>query len=280
MLHLLQMGPFKVLTSLFFQIQYSRQLSLLGILSMLRPGFFWISHTYQNCDFFLGPLQLVYLNCNTSPTFPPMLMQHSRPTLAFKPLIPPLPTLHLLPPYSHHRLMLSDVFLYILLPLPREPLRVLRWNAGGLRSRSTELLHVLSSHPVDLICIQESNLHSSSSFEIPGFSARQSDRTHSRSGIFSLDITHASGGVIFFVRQGSSFSQLYTSFLSSLNSYSDFVEFNISLNNSSSLLFLNDYDPPICSSPTDSRTDSFSSSILPSSRNLFLLGDFNCHHPL
>ena len=40
------------------------------------------------------------------------------------------------------------------------------------------------------------------------------------------------------------------------------------------------YAPPICSSPTDGRTNSFSPSILPSSRNLFILGDFNCHHPL
>ena len=38
--------------------------------------------------------------------------------------------------------------------------------------------------------------------------------------------------------------------------------------------------PPIRSSPTDGRTDSFSPSIFPSSRNLFILGDFNCHHPL
>ena len=44
--------------------------------------------------------------------------------------------------------------------------------------------------------------------------------------------------------------------------------------------FLNVYVPPIRSSPTDGRTDSFSPSILPSSRNLFILGDFNCHHPL
>ena len=35
----------------------------------------------------------------------------------------------------------------------------------------------------------------------------------------------------------------------------------------------------INSSPTDGRTNSFSPSILPS-RNLFILGDFNCHHPL
>ena len=38
--------------------------------------------------------------------------------------------------------------------------------------------------------------------------------------------------------------------------------------------------PRICSSPTDGRTDSFSSSIFPSSRNLFILGDFNCHRAL
>ena len=40
------------------------------------------------------------------------------------------------------------------------------------------------------------------------------------------------------------------------------------------------YAPPICSSPTDGRTDSFSPSILSSTRNLFILGDFNCHHSL
>ena len=44
--------------------------------------------------------------------------------------------------------------------------------------------------------------------------------------------------------------------------------------------FLYVYAPPIRSSSTDGRTDSFSPSILPSSRNLFILGDFNCHHPL
>ena len=74
---------------------------------------------------------------------------------------------------------------------PPDSLRVLQWNAGGLRARSTELLHFLSSHPVDLVCIQESNLNSSSSFRIPGFSALRSDRTHSRSGILSRDDTLA-----------------------------------------------------------------------------------------
>ena len=38
--------------------------------------------------------------------------------------------------------------------------------------------------------------------------------------------------------------------------------------------------PPIHSSPTDGRTDSFSIPIFPSSRNLFFLEDFSCYHTL
>ena len=79
---------------------------------------------------------------------------------------------------------------------------------------------------------------------------------------------------------GLSFSELFTSSLSSLDPHSDYVGVNVSLNNSSSLSFLNVYAPPIRSSPTDGRTDSFSPSIFLSSGNLFILGDFNCHHPL
>ena len=127
---------------------------------------------------------------------------------------------------------------------PPDSLRVLQWNAGGFQARSTELLHFLSSHPVDLICIQESNYNSFSSFRIPVFSALRSDRTHSRSGILSPDATHASGGVVIFVRQGLSFSELSTSSLSLLDTYSDYVGVNISLNNSSSVSFLNVHAPP------------------------------------
>ena len=138
---------------------------------------------------------------------------------------------------------------------------------------------IILSHPVDLICIQESNLNLSSSFQISGFPALRSDGTHSRSGIFSTDDTDASGGVIIFVRQILSFSKLSTSSLSLLDPYSDYIEINISLNDSSSLSFLNVYASPIRFSPKDSRANFFSPSIFPSSRNLFILGDLNCHHP-
>ena len=176
---------------------------------------------------------------------PPLLMLHTCSTLDFKPLIPFLQILYLLHLPPHHRPLLLAVL------LPSDSLRVLQWNAGGLQARSTKLLHFLSSHLVDLICIQESNLNSSSSFRIPEFSALRSHRTHSRSGILSPDAMHASGGVIIFVRQGLSFSELSTSSFSSLDSYSDYVGINVSLNNSSLLSFLNVYAPPIRSSLTD-----------------------------
>ena len=141
-------------------------------------------------------------------------MLRSHPNFVFKPLIPRLPILYLLP------LPLTTVpcswlsFYASCLHSPSDSLRVLQWNAGGLRARSTELLHLLTSHPVDLICIQESNLNSTSSFRIAGFSTLCSDRTHSRSAILSPDDKHASGGVVIFVRQGLSLSELSTSSLS------------------------------------------------------------------
>ena len=126
-------------------------------------------------------------------------------------------------------------------------------DAGGLRARSTKLLHFISSHPIDLIYIQESNLDSSSSFRIPGFSALRSHGTH----CFSTDVADASGGVIIFVKQSLFFSELSTCSLSFLGPYSNYVEVNISLNDSSSLSFLKVYAPPIRSSTKDSRTNFF-----------------------
>ena len=171
-------------------------------------------------------------------------MQHSHPTLAFKPpILFPL-TLYFIPlhPYHRHMLLAVSLYLLLLLPLPNS-LRILQWNAGSLQARSTELLHFISSYLVFLIFIQESNLNLSSSFRIPRFSALRSDGTHSRSGIFSTDVTHVSGRVIIFVRQGFSFSELSTSSLSSLDPYSDYVEVNISLNDFSSLSFLSVHAP-------------------------------------
>ena len=251
MLYLLLMNLSKVLSTYSLQIQNSWQLSLLELPPPAASLFATLSLSPRTTPTCIPPLY------NLTPF---MLMLHSRLTLVFKPLTPFYP---FVPSSALSSLPLLAVFLRLPLPLLPDSLRLLQWNAEGLRARNIKLLHFLSSHPVDLICIQESNLNLSSSLPIPGFYAIRSDRTHSRSGILSPDATHASGGVIIFVGQGLSFSELSTSSLSSLDPYSDYVGINISLNNSSSLSFLNLYAFPIRSSPTDSRINFFSSSILP-----------------
>ena len=97
---------------------------------------------------------------------PPLLMLHSHVTLVSKLPIHHLPILYLLPQPLHYRPLLLAIFLRLLPPLL--PLTLSGFFNGmlGLQARSTELLHFLSSHSVDLICIQESNLNSSSSFQI------------------------------------------------------------------------------------------------------------------
>ena len=150
MLHLLQMGPSKVLTTFPLRIQSSWQLSLLE----LPPCRNTVTPSSDSSNMYTSTVQFG----------PPLLMLHSRPTLVSKPLIPHPPILYLLLLPLHHRPLLL-VALLRLIP-PPDSLRVLQWNAGGLRARSTELLYFLSTHPADLICIQESNLNSSFSFRI------------------------------------------------------------------------------------------------------------------
>ena len=208
---------------------------------------------------------------------PPLLMLNSRVTLVSKPLIPHLPILYLLPLPLHHRPLLLAVFLCLLPPLL--PLTLSGFFNGMLVVSVPGALNYFTfSRPIQPTLSAYRNLILTL-LPLSGFSALCSDHTHSRSGILSPDAMHASGGVVIFVRQGLSFSELSTSSLSSLDPYSDYVGVNISLNNSSLVSFLNVYAPPNRSSPTVGRTDSFSPFILPSSRNLFILGDFNCHHP-
>ena len=175
-----------MLTTLLLSIQNSWQISLLDLPSLLRSVFLdstptstvsyssdssiWYTSTAQS-----GPCSFLSANAALAP--------HPRlQTFYLFPL-----TLHLLFLHPHHCLMFLAVSLYLLLPLSLpNSFRVLQWNAGGLRARSTELLQFISSHPVELIYIQESNLNLFSSFRIPGFFALRPDGTHSRSGIFFL----------------------------------------------------------------------------------------------
>ena len=107
----------------------------------------------------------------------------------------------------------------------------------------------------------------------PEYLAMRLDCTHSQSGSPSFDDSHASDVIIIFVRQSLFVSELLTSSLSFLDSYSDYEPVNISLKNSP-FPFLNMH--PISSADIGRP---FSPFILPSSKNFLIPGDFNCHHP-
>ena len=103
MLHLLQMGPSKVLTTFPVQIQSSRQISLLE----LPPTGNTVTLSSDSSDTYTSTVE----------SGPPLLMLHSRVTPVSKLPIPHLPILYLLPLPLHHRPLILAVLLRLLPPL-------------------------------------------------------------------------------------------------------------------------------------------------------------------
>ena len=276
MLRLLQMGPSKVLTTLLIPIQSSWQLLLLE----LAPCRITVTPSSDSSDMYTSTVQSSPASANAALSPHPRL-QTSYPLSTHSissPSAPPPPSLaprfSSTPPASTLPMTLLGFFNGMMEVFEPGALNYSTFFRPILSTSSAFRNPILTHLPLsgfldsllcDLIVLVFCDLIV---LIIPGLV------------FLSSDTTHAIGGVVIFVRQGLSFSQLSTSSLSSLDPYSDYVGINISLNNSSSVSFLNVYALPIRSSPTDGRTNSFSPSILPSSRNLFILGDFNCHHSL
>ena len=139
----------------------------------------------------------------------------------------------------------------------RNNLRILQWNANGIRPRRTELLHFLSHNQYDLIFIQESHLSSDSTFRIPGYKTLQKDRFMTRRGTTN-STGNLGGGVLILVKNGLS----YTS-LSSLEPSSDYLAIAVKIKGAAPIHLFNVYVPPIRSSSSDSRPKSFSPFLLP-----------------
>ena len=211
---------------------------------------------------------------------PPLLMLHSCPILVSKPLMPP--SAHSVSPSSapHLRPLLQAAFLRLLPPLL--PLTPSGFFNGMLEVFEPEALNYFTFYDPILSTSSASRNPILTHLPLSRFldSLLRSDHTHSRSGILSPDATHASSGVVTFVRQGLSFSELSTSSLSLLHPYSDYVGVNISLSNSFSVSFLNVYAPLFAPPQQMAEPIPFLPQFFPPPEISSFWGDFNCHHPI
>ena len=159
----------------------------------------------------------------------------------------------------------------------RSNLRILQWNANGIRPRRTELIQFLSHNQYDLIFIQESHLSSDSTFRIPGYKTLQKNRSMTRRGTAN-STGNLGGGVLILVKTGLSYTLLSTQSLSSLDPSSDYLAIAVKIKGAPPIDLFNVYVPLIHSSFSDSRPKSFSPFLLPSSPTTYIFGNFNSHH--
>ena len=76
--------------------------------------------------------------------------------------------------------------------------KLLTWNARGVRAHREELKQKMYIENYDIVCVQESFLKTTDSFEIPGYSSIRSDRETLTNG----------GGLVSFVKNGLKYSNL------------------------------------------------------------------------
>ena len=203
---------------------------------------------------------------------PPLLMLHSCPTLLSKPLIPHLPILYLLPLPPHHRPLLLAALLHLLTPGFFNGMLEI-FEPGALNyftffcpilstlsaSRNPIVTHLPLSRFLDsLLCVLIT--------PTPGLA-------------FSLLMTRTLAAAWSF-SSGRAYS--FLNFLPPLFLClipTDYVRVNISLNNSSSVSFLNVYAPLFAPPQRMAELTSFLPPFFPTPK-ISILGDFNCHHPL
>ena len=155
----------------------------------------------------------------------------------------------------------------------RNNLRILQWNANGIRPRRTELIQFLSHNQYDLIFIQKSHLSSDSTFRIPGYKTLQKNRSMTRRGTTN-STENLGGGVLILVKTGLSYTLLSTQSLSSLDPSSEYLAIAVKIKGAPPIHLFTVYVP----SSSDSRPKSFSPFLLPSSPTTYIFGDFNSHH--
>lgn len=70
-------------------------------------------------------------------------------------------------------------------------IKLVNWNANGIKSKKSTVIEFLSRHKIDVACITETHLKNTDTFRINGFNVYRTDR----------DSTHSSGGVAILIKK-------------------------------------------------------------------------------
>ena len=136
-----------------------------------------------------------------------------------------------------------------------QPLRIMHWNAEGVRQKKLELSNFLKVNNIDVCCIQETHLNKNHRFFIRGYELYRQDRED-----------RPKGGVLTLVR--NSLSSVETK--CSGDSDTEYITVNVILNGKN-LTICNIYSPPNkmiqLPVPSTNQTD------------WIIVGDFNSHSP-
>lgn len=70
-------------------------------------------------------------------------------------------------------------------------IKILNWNANGLKRQENEFRFFLSNWAIDIACVTETHLHSNLKFNVPGYETYRKDRAAEK----------ASGGVALIIKK-------------------------------------------------------------------------------
>lgn len=138
-------------------------------------------------------------------------------------------------------------------------LKILNWNANGLKSQKSTFSSFLVRHDIDIACVTETHFINSEPFRTHGYNIYREDRT----------APIASGGVAIFVKRSISHHSLFLPRLLSIEA----VSIKVHLFNNESLTIISAYKSPNKRLQVNDLHNLFSPNT-----PILLIGDLNCKH--
>ena len=162
---------------------------------------------------------------------------------------------------------------------PKDNLKILVWNAGGLCEKSgvrkTELAEYLESNKIDIALIQETNLKAGENFTMKGYSTHRDDRKNARSSTGIIK----GGGVVSMIKSGIQHTLITEKMVAQNDKNTDIVAVKIE-EGSKPITCINVYVPPITDHRSDSRQQNFDPEKILINKSCLIAGDFNAHSRL